>query len=192
MSVKISALTAVTLAATGDLFCIVDVSDTSMAASGTDKRITFDNLLTSLAVLPLAGGTMTGRINVPFAADRLTTFIGNASYGLNATNADGAICVVQGGTPHIVFVGTQSRSKSNIVLGWADTTDNSTAADTGLARSAAGVVEVNNGTSGTFRDLKLRSLIMTQGSGSVIILPTADPGVSGALWNNAGTITISP
>ena len=35
----------------------------------------------------------------------------------------------------------------------------SAAADTGLSRNAAGVVEVNNATPGTFRDLKVRNLI---------------------------------
>lgn len=51
---KISALTALTGAtiATGDLFVVVDVSDTTMAASGTDKRIT-------LAELELAFGAWT-------------------------------------------------------------------------------------------------------------------------------------
>lgn len=28
-------------------------------------------------------------------------------------------------------------------------------------------------------------------NGGVIVLPTADPVVSGAIWNNAGTLTIS-
>lgn len=28
-------------------------------------------------------------------------------------------------------------------------------------------------------------------NGGAIILPTADPGVAGALWNNAGTIAVS-
>ena len=28
-------------------------------------------------------------------------------------------------------------------------------------------------------------------TGGAIILPTADPGVAGALWNNAGTIAVS-
>jgi hypothetical protein len=48
---KISALTAITGAntATGDLFPIVDVSDTTMAASGTDKSITRAELLNALA-----------------------------------------------------------------------------------------------------------------------------------------------
>lgn len=34
-------------------------------------------------------------------------------------------------------------------------------------------------------------LVLSSGAATVIILPTADPHVVGALWNNAGTITIS-
>ena len=45
-------------------------------------------------------------------------------------------------------------------IGWADTvTDPSASPDTGIARNAAGIVEINNGTAGQFRDLKLRDLI---------------------------------
>lgn len=45
-------------------------------------------------------------------------------------------------------------------VGWTSTDANGTR-DTGLGRNAAGVVEVNNGTAGTLRDLKLRSVIAT-------------------------------
>ena len=44
---KITGLTALTTADTGDLLVIVDISDTSMAASGTDKKITAGELLVS-------------------------------------------------------------------------------------------------------------------------------------------------
>ena len=38
--VKITDLTALTTPATDDLVCVVDVSDTTMSADGTDKKIT--------------------------------------------------------------------------------------------------------------------------------------------------------
>lgn len=41
---KISGLTELTTKATDDLLVIVDVSDTTMAATGTDKKITVANL----------------------------------------------------------------------------------------------------------------------------------------------------
>ena len=51
---KITDLTALTGAntASGDLFVLVDVSDTTMAASGTDKKITRDELNIALGILP--------------------------------------------------------------------------------------------------------------------------------------------
>lgn len=32
---------------------------------------------------------------------------------------------------------------------------------------------------------------LTVAAGGALILPVADPGVNGALWNNAGTVAIS-
>lgn len=51
---KISGLTSLTGAntAAGDLFVVVDISDTTMAASGTDKKITRDELNVALGILP--------------------------------------------------------------------------------------------------------------------------------------------
>jgi hypothetical protein len=50
---KTSELDALTAPVSGDLFNIVDVSDTTMAASGTNKKITFDYVTAP----PLTGGT---------------------------------------------------------------------------------------------------------------------------------------
>ena len=48
---------------------------------------------------------------------------------------------------------------SNVLLGWSNsTTDPLSTLDTAVARNSAGVLEINNGTAGTFRDLKLRTL----------------------------------
>jgi hypothetical protein len=50
---------------------------------------------------------------------------------------------------------------NNRGIGWSSTTSWAGSGDLGLHRNAAGVLEVNNGTAGTFRDLKLRDLIAT-------------------------------
>jgi len=47
MATAISGLGALTTPVTGDLIEIVDVSDTSMSANGTNKKITFENLLSN-------------------------------------------------------------------------------------------------------------------------------------------------
>jgi len=44
---------------------------------------------------------------------------------------------------------------------WAANSDTRTAADTGLMRNAAGVVEINTGTSNTYRDLITRTINTT-------------------------------
>jgi hypothetical protein len=50
---------------------------------------------------------------------------------------------------------------SGIALGWSSTTAGTGTADSGLGRSAAGVVEVNSGTLGTLRDILTRNTITT-------------------------------
>lgn len=58
---KITSLTALTTTATGDTMEIVDVSDTTMSANGTNKKITLANLLGAYATTssPSFSGTVT-------------------------------------------------------------------------------------------------------------------------------------
>jgi len=62
---KITALAAITtVAPANDLFAIVDVSDNSMAASGTTKNITVNQLLGAGGTATLASATITGDLTV--------------------------------------------------------------------------------------------------------------------------------
>lgn len=62
---KITALTALTAAdPANDMMPIVDVSDTSMAASGTTKRISINNILACSPTATLASATITGDLTV--------------------------------------------------------------------------------------------------------------------------------
>jgi len=62
---KITALTALTAAdPANDMMPIVDVSDTSMAASGTTKRISINNILACSPAATLASATITGALTV--------------------------------------------------------------------------------------------------------------------------------
>jgi hypothetical protein len=61
------------------------------------------------------------------------------------------------------------------VVGWGSPSGPPITADTGLARNAAGVVEVNNGTAGTFRDAKVRTVI--HNGQTVATLPTGVAGM---------------
>ena len=62
---KITALTALTAAdPANDMLPVVDVSDTSMAASGTTKRISINNILACSPSATLASATITGAATV--------------------------------------------------------------------------------------------------------------------------------
>jgi len=52
-----------------------------------------------------------------------------------------------------------------------------TASDAGIARTAAAQLRITNGSTGTGQ--------------LIFIVPTTNPGITGALWNNAGTLAIS-
>jgi len=58
-NLKISALTTLTTIASGDLIPVVDISDTTDAASGTTKKITNNNFLSSILASPTFTGTVT-------------------------------------------------------------------------------------------------------------------------------------
>lgn len=50
------------------------------------------------------------------------------------------------------------------VYGWTSSTVSTDARDTGLARNAAGVVEINDGTAGSFGDLAVRIVYVKNGT----------------------------
>lgn len=58
------------------------------------------------------------------------------------------------------FTGANLDMKNAFVIRFYDNNINSGSPDTGLTRSAAGKLEVNNGTAGTFRDISLRKVYM--------------------------------
>jgi hypothetical protein len=67
---------------------------------------------------------------------------------------------------------------SSGMWGWTQNTAATLSPDTALARNAAGVVEVNNGTAASFRDLKLRNLMPQVFT--VATLPSASTAGAGA------------
>lgn len=68
---------------------------------------------------------------------------------------------------------------NNSQFKWSSTSDGSAAStDTAVGRSAAGVVEINNGTTGQYRDLKLRALESTQATGTAPLVVASTTLVS--------------
>lgn len=70
---------------------------------------------------------------------------------------------------------------SSGILQWSSTGVYTGGKDLGLARAAAGVLEVNNGTAGTFRDLRARVVITSQSTPAA----STDAGTAGAIWADA-------
>jgi hypothetical protein len=91
MSVKISDLTAGSTLASGDLFAFVDVSDLTMGATGTTKKLLFSDLLAAIPTSSIytANGTLTsnrtltmGTYSLLFSGNE-TTFRGFSSTASN-------------------------------------------------------------------------------------------------------------
>lgn len=66
--------------------------------------------------------------------------------------------------------------RSAYLLRFSSTTVSSGTKDTGLARNSAGIIEINNGTAGQFRDLALRNAFFS----GAIITPTSTPASASA------------
>ena len=81
---KITALAAITTVdPAADVLPIVDISDTSMAASGTTKKITSNQILGAGGTATLASATITGDLTV--ATDRLKVVTGSTAIQTGAT-----------------------------------------------------------------------------------------------------------
>jgi len=85
---KITALTALTGAdPANDVIPIVDVSDTTMAASGTTKKISVNNILGASGTATLASATITGDLTVATSVLKVDT--ANTRVGINTTSING-------------------------------------------------------------------------------------------------------
>lgn len=98
-----------------------------------------------------------------------------ANYGLQFNN-NGETEVVLNGVVRS-RIGSNSSQWNGGQWAWSSTSNATGALDTGLARDSAGVVKVTDGSTGTGE--------------LIFIVPTSDPGITGALWNNGGTLAIS-
>ena len=108
----------------------------------------------------------------------LSYFSADASLVLNSSGSGlTAPQVISSGN---IRTGGNAKATSSGFFGWVSGADTSAALDTALYRNAAGVLEINNGTAGTYRDILARR---HQASGETVAsLPAAAAG-------NAGTIS---
>jgi len=80
---------------------------------------------------------------------------------------------------------------SNIDLKFSSTTVATGTKDLGISRNAAGILEINNGTAGTFRDLRVRNVIPTLTTYATDAAADADSSLpSGAFYKLTGLRTV--
>ena len=85
---KITALAAITtVAPAADLFAIVDVSDNSMAASGTTKNITTNQILGAGGTATLASATITGDLTVDTSTLKVSASTDTVTVGATTNDA---------------------------------------------------------------------------------------------------------
>jgi hypothetical protein len=118
-------------------------------ASATDKRMTLF-------------GTTNSRIESVNSQLQVYSQVGQALFlGDNSNNLyllGGTINSTRStGTPSLKMTNTGS-------LQWSGTSAVSAGSDVGITRNAAGVLEINNGTAGTYRDLQIRTINPTSGN----------------------------
>jgi hypothetical protein len=104
----------------------------------------------------------------------LTTFSGPVK------SDNGFIGAFTGGTTNLALTGTLSVDGASTL--------------TGAVTATAGVngpVGAGTPSTGAFTTLAASGDATLSGTANVIIVPTVDPGVPGALWNDAGTLKVS-
>jgi hypothetical protein len=115
---KITALAAITTVdPAADVLPIVDISDTSMAASGTTKKITSNQILQSGGVATLASATITGDLTVDTSTLKVDS-TGNA-VGIGASSPTANTLTI-GASRFILCTDSQSKfGDSGIINGGA-------------------------------------------------------------------------
>lgn len=108
---KITELTTLTTPATNDVFVVVDVSDTSMSASGTDKKITYGTIFTDIpdSTFSLADNTDSTK-KLAFQLSGITT--GNTRT-LTVPDADGTLALTSNKLS--VFASTTSAELAGVI-----------------------------------------------------------------------------
>lgn len=111
----------------------------------------------------------------------LTAWQDNAGDAITSVLANGAVWRLSAGAVKVALDTDVELHSGGRIRFFNDPNIFGATADAGVSRSAAGMLEVNNGTAGTFRDLKLRSLIVTDQTE-----PTCDSTTRGVVVMDQG------
>ena len=182
---KITALTALTAAdPVNDMFPVVDVSDTTMAASGTTKKISVNNILGASGTATLASATITGDLTVDTSTLKVDAT--NDRVGIKtATPRSGFALDVLGN----VAIGDSTTTGSYPLvidsLGTAGTVAS-------IRFKAANVAKAYFGLSGSFLgDTSTDAMVATDAAGAGIRFYVADTAVEVARFNSTGNLAFA-
>lgn len=178
---KISALPELTTPANDDELEIVDKSDTSQAASGTNKRIQMSNLIAPENVQDVVGAMLTDSSSVDFSYD-------DGAGTATAAVKDGApplspatVTLTDGATITWATAGAR-QNNARVTLGGNRTLD-----ITGEVDGATGLLIVRqDGTGGRTLTLPGSSLVINDGGGAVT-LSTGANDIDILTWYYDGT-----
>jgi hypothetical protein len=175
---KITALAAITTVdPAADVLPIVDISDTSMAASGTTKKITSNQILGAGGTATLASATITGDLTV----DTSTLFVNSASDTVGIRTA------TPGDVLEVVGSGANGLRISRSGLPGQYTTFSAGA--TGQTIDAAAVIGVITFGIGGSEAMRLSATGLNVANGNVI-LGTSGKGIDfSATPSGSGTMT---
>lgn len=147
---------------------LLDISSTGTSLFRTTST-------TGAPIIARMAASMTGNGLEVQNSSGTTLFNVGGTGNVNFTNTTGTVYANWDATSRVFYAGGDAfavltgdgttRLYNNGKLVWNNgATASSGTPDIGLARNAAGVVEINNGTAGTFRDLKLRNLEFSAGN----------------------------
>lgn len=181
---KITALTAITTVDPAvDVLPIVDVSDTTMAASGTTKKITSNQILGAGGTATLASATITGDLTVDTSTLKVDS--ANDRVGiLTASPRSGFALDVLGN----VALGNSTTTTSNrLKLDCSGTAGNVAI----MSFAAAGTNKAFFGLSGGYLgDTSTDAIVATDAAGAAIRFYTSDTGVEAGRINSTGVYVL--
>lgn len=151
-------------------------------------RAATNQLSTNLQTWQNAAGTQvaavlsTGTISAPGFTTASAIFNPSADMAADAGTGFSVLLRPNGGVERVRVSGTFIRTTNSQLYQFSSDSTSFGTPDTGWSRNAAGILEINNGTAGQFRDLALRNAFFS----GAFITPTSTPA-SASATGAAGT-----
>lgn len=148
-------------------------------------RLTIDTAGITATVPLIAQSSNAAASGLSFAGNPTFGYSFDSFFGMVAYGTGGLACAIGGNVTNPLIFG------SGGTMAWANaalTAGGAVTMDIGLIRSAAGVLEVNNSATGTFRDLSLRTLVVNGTTAATVNFVAPTNGAAAQV----GTLTNAP